>query len=262
VFSTKSGEQLARFANEEAATYSGGIAVTFDGDQVHYRPPGGGEAFLHSIGETAAVWREGDLLSVTGSLVAIPTQWFNPFRGGGGAFAVTTKYRGEALIAGRPADGFFAHETHFFPPGQNFMASPFGWGGREVHWGHMATAFDDGSFIDASLAYGADGWGFAMLTDEHGVFHSTTDIEISADVRANGYPERIDYRFLDQSWCWQIDPKGERADVQSTGIIGAEGVLTRVGETRRVVAAMGTIDWWRDGRAAMVPRGSPAAGGA
>ena len=87
------------------------------------------------------------------------------------------------------------------------MASPFGWGGREIHWGHMATAFDDGSVIDASLACGADGWGFAMLTDETGVFHSTTDVEVSADVRPNGYPERIVYRFLDQEWCWRIDPK-------------------------------------------------------
>jgi hypothetical protein len=254
VFSTKGEKRLARIPNEEASTYSGGIAVTSDADQVHFQPPGGGSAFRHSIGEAEAVWEEGDLLFVKGSLAAIPTQWFNPWRGGGGAYALTAKFRGTALIAGQPAEGFFAHETHFFPPGQNFMASPFGWGGREIHWGHMATAFDDGSVIDASLACGADGWGFAMLTDERGVFHSTTDVEVSADVRPNGYPERIVYRFLDQEWCWQIDPKGERADVQSNGMIGAEGTLTRLGETRRVVAAMGTIDWWCDGRAAVIPR--------
>jgi hypothetical protein len=253
VFSTKGGKRLARAPDDEAATYAGGVTTRLDGGQVVFRPVGRG-GFRHSIGEEGAAWEEGALLSAKGSLIATPTQWYNPWRGGGGAYALTAKFRGKALIGGEAADGFFAHETHFFPPGLNFMNSPFGWGGREIHWGHMATAFEDGTVVDASLAFGADGWAFALLTDENGVFHSTTEVEYSADVRPNGYPERIVYRFLGQEWIWRIDPKGERADVQSNGMIGAEGVLKREGETRRVVAAMGTIDWWRDGRAAAVPR--------
>jgi hypothetical protein len=152
-------------------------------------------------------------------------------------------------VFGEDADGFFAHETHYFPSGRNFFDSPYGWGGREIHWGHFATAFEDGSSVDASLAYGPDGWGFALLFDEQGRMHVSTAIEIEAEVRANGYPERIVYHFLDQVWEWRIEPNGERAATRTNGLVGAEGILRRPGDTRRVVAAQGTIDWWLDRRA-------------
>jgi len=69
-------------------------------------------------------------------------------------------------------------------------------------------------------------------------------------VRPNGYPERILYRFADQEWIWQIADRAERADIYDMpGIpLGAEGVLKRCGHDRKVVTAMGSIDWWRDGR--------------
>ncbi|MFN8628600.1 MAG: hypothetical protein U0587_21855 [Candidatus Binatia bacterium] len=188
------------------------------------------------------------MLSVSGAVVASPTQWFNPWRTGGGGYAVTMKFRAPGTVLGIPGDGFFAHEVHFFPNNRNFVNSPYGWGGREIHWGHMATAYRDGTMIDASLAVGADGWGFALLTDETGSLRVTTELEVRADVRPNGYPERILYRFMGEEWLWRIAPNGERANVESGGLLGAEGIFGRLGDERPVVAAMGTIDWWRDGR--------------
>jgi len=248
VFSTRGQQQLVRLESQEAETYRGGMATRCEGSRVTFAPPGGGDAFYHAIDGEAAIWREGDLLSATGVRAAPATQWYNPWRDGGGALCVTTKFRAKAEIFGEPADGFFAHEVHYFPRGRNFFDSPYGWGGREIHWGHMATAFEDGTSIDASLAYGTDGWGFAMLTDEHGDLSATTQINIEAELRPNGYPERIYYRFPDHTWIWQIEPKGERAATRGQGIIGAEGILRREGDTRRTIAAMGTIDWWIDGR--------------
>lgn len=248
VFSTRGKDQLVRQDAEEARTYRGGLATRCDGARVTFTPPGTDADFFHAIDDEAAIWREGDLLHATGLRSAPATQWYNPWRDGGGALCVTTKFRAKAEVFGEPADGFFAHEVHYFPRGRDFFDSPYGWGGREVHWGHMATAFEDGAVIDASLAYGPDGWGFAMLTDERGKVSTTTQITIEAELRASGYPERIHYHFLDQNWIWQIEPKGERAATRSQGIVGAEGILRREGDTRRAVAAMGTIDWWLDGR--------------
>ena len=109
--------------------------------------------------------------------------------------------------------------------------------------------------VDASMAIGLDGWGFALVTDEKGQFFATTDLEVFADVRPNGYPERILYRFLGQEWDWKITPHGERPEVMPGGMgpLGAEGIFSRVGEKRKVVASMGTIDWWKDGREETVP---------
>lgn len=254
LFSTRDANQLVRREAEEAKTYRGGIATRCDGARVSFAPPGGDGAFYHAIDNDHATWREGALLAVEGVRCAPATQWYNPWRDGGGALAVTTKFRARGEIFGEPADGFFAHEVHYFPQGRDFFDSPYGWGGREVHWGHMATAFEDGTSIDASLAFGPDGWGFAMIADETGALHVSTDVRIEAELRSSGYPERIYYKFLDQTWIWQIEPNGERAATRASGIVGAEGVLRRAGDTRKAIAAMGTIDWWLDGRGASVVR--------
>lgn len=247
VFSTRAGGQLERQEAEEELTWRGPVQTRCVGDEVVFAPPGG-KGFLHVIGEEGAAWREDGLLDVRGVKSAPATQWYNPWRDGGGGLAVTTKFRASGTVLGEAAEGFFAHEVHYFPQGHDFFNSPYGWGGREVHWGHMATAFEDGTVIDASLACGPDGWGFAMVLDEEGRFHASTEIEVEAQVRPSGYPERIAYRFLGQTWVWEIAPNGERAATRSSGIVGAEGILRREGDTRRAVAAMGTIDWWLDGR--------------
>jgi len=252
VFSTEGSDRLSRLGDDKAPVYRGGLSTQAFGDRVQIASHDG-SVFRHNIDVNTASWDEGTFLSCSGDLIAPATNWFNPWRTGGGGYAITAKFRGKATVFGKEAEGFFAHESHFFPAGMDFMASPYGLGGREIHWGHMATVFEDGSVIDASLAYGADGWGFAMLTDENGRFYATNEIEIGANVRPNGYPELITYRFLDQTWCWRIDPKGERDDVMPGGVIGAEGVLIRANETRRVKGAMGTIDWWKDGRDLEVP---------
>jgi hypothetical protein len=248
VFSNRGQHQLVRLSEKEETLYRGNVATRCDGTSVTFAPTGDAP-FRHRFDGNNAAWTEGELLNAHGVRAAPATQWYNPWRDGGGGLAVTVNFRATATVSGEPAQGFFAHEVHYFPRGRDFMDSPYGWGGREVHWGHMATAFEDGSQISASLAFGPDGWGFALLFDEQGKLHASTDVAGEAELRSNGYPQRITYRFLGQTWVWEIEPAGERATTHASGIIGAEGVLRRIGDTRRVTAAMGTIDWWLDGRA-------------
>jgi hypothetical protein len=163
VFSTRDAERLSRLGEDKAPVYRGGLRTACEGQRVRIASPDD-HHFSHAIDARSSSWDEGDLLSCSGDLIAPATHWYNPWRTGGGGYAITAKFRGKATVFGQPAEGFFAHESHFFPAGMNFMASPYGYGGREIHWGHMATVFEDGSVIDASLAYGPDGRGFALLT--------------------------------------------------------------------------------------------------
>jgi len=251
VFSTRGASQLLRLADKEALTYKGGVITRCDRGGVSFAPASA-KGFHHWIGAETAEWREDALLSVAGVRSAQATQWYNPWRDGGGAYCVTTKFRADGVVFGEPATGFFAHEVHYFPRDRDFINSPFGFGGREIMWGHMATEFADGQSIDASLAIGADGWGFALVQDERGTLHVSTEVTAEAIVRASGLPEQVTFKFLDQCWIWRIEPKGERAITRPGGLVGAEGVLRRAGDTREVRAAMGTIDWWLDGRAAAI----------
>jgi hypothetical protein len=179
-------------------------------------------------------------------------QWFGAW-GDGACLVVTGKYRARGTFLGRAVEGFVAHEIHYFSPGASWLESPYG-RGREFCWQQIANEYDDGTMAAATFACGADGWGFAMLHDESGAFHATADVEATATVGPNGYPETVTYRFLDQSWTWRIDPRGERAPLAPGPLIGADGTCTRDGDDRSVRYSMGSSDWWTDGRAAAIIR--------
>jgi hypothetical protein len=205
-------------------------------------------------------WTDGEFLAVSGSALGPAVQWFNTWESGS-CYAVTGKYRTRGTFMGKPVEGFVGHEIHYFPPDATWYSSPYGQG-REICWQQAANEYDDGSTIQATFAFGADGWGFAMVHDEHGAFHCTTDVEVEATVRPSGYPETITYRFLDQAWEWRIDPQGERPLLGGghAPMRGADGTYRRVGDERAVRYSMGNSDWWTDGRAdaIIVSRGSPA----
>lgn len=99
--------------------------------------------------------------------------------------------------------------------------------------------------VQATFAYGAEGWGFAMVHD-NGNFVSSTDVQVEATVRPNGYPQTLRYEFAGQSWTWRIDPQGERPALAGIAMLGADGICTRDGDTRAVRYSMGNSDWWTD----------------
>jgi hypothetical protein len=194
------------------------------------------------------VWSDGDLLEVTGTQIAPAIQWFNSWPEGG-CFSATAKYRSEGRFLGRDVQGFVGHEIHYMPSGRSWMDSPYGLG-REICWQQIANEYDDGSIEQATFAIGADGWGFALVHDQDGVFHSSTDVVAEAEILDNGCPSRVTYRFDDQAWTWRLDRQGQRARTIPTAPLGADGTCVREQEQRGVRYSMGNSDWWTDGRAA------------
>ena len=248
LFSSRGGRMLEH-APEEEQLYAGPVRTTSVGGTVRFegsdqRLP----RLLYEWSPQGVRWVEGEIADLRGEALCPATQWLNPWRDGG-AYVVCSNYRLRGRLLGQDLEGFAIHEIHYFPHGRSFFDSPFGWGGRETTWGHMVTEFEDGTTIVANLAVGADGWGFAFLFDENGKCHATTEISARAHVRPSGFAERIEYSFLGQEWIWEATRDGERAPTVGGGHVGGEGVLKRKGETRRVVRALGTIDWWLDGRA-------------
>jgi hypothetical protein len=247
LFTSAPGRHLERHAEADHALWSGVVTTTQHGDgvTVESTDEGSDSAFVFSHQPEGCGWRELGYLDVTGSVLGPGMQWFNTWDGGA-CFSATAKYRSKGTFLGRTVEGFVGHEIHYFTPGSDWMASPYA-AGREICWQQVANEYDDGSIVQATFACGADGWGFAMVED--GTFQCSTDVDVEARVRANGYPEQITYRFLDQSWTWRIDPQGERAMIAPGPMRGADGTCTRDGDDRLVRHSMGNSDWWVDGRA-------------
>ena len=256
VFVAEPGGQLERDADTTAALWSGASVIERADDTVTFRSIDAesrqGFEFVHSDG--GCTWDDGETLSVVCTSLGPAMQWYSTWPGGA-CFSATGKYRSSGTLLGRPVEGFVGHEIHYFTVGADWMNSPFGQG-REICWQQLANEYTDGTTIQATFAYGNDGWGFAMLHDEQGEFHSTTDVTAEATVRDNGYPESITYRFLDQSWTWRIDPQGERAMLFPGPMRGADGTCRRDGDDREVRYSMGNSDWWTDGRADRIIRRS------
>jgi hypothetical protein len=252
IFAARPGGQLER-DNAEHDLWAGRIAIDRSGDVVTFRSVEADESssFAYTSEPDACRWTEAEVLAVSGRSIGPAVQWFNTWTGGA-CLTLTAKYRSSGTIIGRRVEGFSGHEIHYFSPGANWMQSPFG-AGREFCWQHVANEYDDGSIVQATFASGADGWGFAMV-HEDGTFVASTEVDAEATVRANGHPETITYRFLDQTWTWRIDPQGERAEIGSGAMIGADGTCQRDGDPREVRLSMGNSDWWTDGRATPIVR--------
>jgi len=256
LFVAEPGGQLARDERATDAMWSAATVIERAGDAVSFRSVGAAtsSAFEYAHTEGGCSWTDGEALSVTGTSLGPAIQWYSTWPGGA-CFSATGKYRSRGMLLGRAVEGFVGHEIHYFSAGADWMNSPFG-RGREICWQQLANEYVDGTTIQATFAYGADGWGFAMLHDEHGDFHATTQVTAEATVRENGYPESIRYRFLDQSWTWRIDPQGERAMLFPGPMRGADGTCRRDGDDREVRHSMGNSDWWTDGRADPIIRPS------
>jgi hypothetical protein len=250
LFTSEPGGQLTQHLGADHELWAGPIAIDRGGEYVRFESEGAEHAhrfeFRHE--PDGCAWTDGEFLSVAGTAVGPGVHWFNTWDGGA-SYAITGKYRVRGTFLGRPVEGFVGHEIHYFPSDSTWQTSPYGQG-REICWQQVANEYDDGSMVQATFGYGTDGWGFAMVHDEHGAFHCTTDVEVEATVRANGYPETIRYRFLDESWTWRIDPQGERPRLApDQTMLGADGTYTRDGDDRAVRYSMGNSDWWLDGRA-------------
>ena len=259
VFEAIPGGQLQRSPETESGLYRGLLDIIRADEDVVFDAKEHPELFSYRHQPSSCAWKDGDILDVTGSQFAPAIQWFDSWPKGGGCFSATAKYRSQGQVLGRAVQGFVGHEIHYMPAGVSWMDSPYG-RGREICWQQIANEYEDGSVEQATFAVGADGWGFALIHDENGVFHSSTQVTADAEVGDNGYPARVTYRFDDQVWTWTLDPQGERARTIPHAPLGADGTCTREDETRAVLLNMGNSDWWSDGRADPLLSGPTAVG--
>jgi hypothetical protein len=246
LFATTGAGQLSQLAT---TLHQGPITIDREGEQVSFRAPPGapGTAFSFTQGSEGCRWEEGDNLAMDGSALGPGMQWFNPWREGGGCFTATLKFASQGTFLEEPLVGFIGHEIHYMPAGRNWFNTRYGQG-MEICWQQIANEYEDGTFVQATFGYGTEGWRFAMIHDELGGFRATTDVQIDADVRPNGYPERITYTLPSERWTWTIDLHGERAKTIDGAPLGADGTCRREGDNRTIVRSLGNSDWWDDGR--------------
>lgn len=231
-------------------TLNGGEHLT-EGAKIHYPgEPGGRNSEPLRLLQTAdsIVWEEGELMSLSGPLLA-GLQWYAPM-GDVGMLFTAHPHRVSGTFLDKKVEGFLFNDQIYHPPGVNFAASPFF---ASVHVALVTggTEYDDGTVEAFQIGLGRDRFAFALIVDQSGIVHQTTNITGVMDRDEQGFPSHITWDIDGAAWEWIADPaypirglSGETLE-RDSGIPtyrGSEGRVRRVGDTRKPVAWMGYVE--------------------
>lgn len=252
VISAPDGDTLAPHPRAADSMRGGTLRYEADADHFEIRPSRVkgtfGEPFSLTMSRDETIWDEGDLLHLTGRIVGdCGVQWHDPCRDGGDLY-VSHMLRASGTFLGEHVEGFFAVDQQHLVPGTIWRQTPY-WKRLEVAWHTNGVEYDDGAIEAGQLCHGGDDWGFALIVNQDGPLVITRDIVGEPHFGADGFPERVDYLIEGEKWAWTAIPgTGMTGYAAGTDYRPADGITTRVGETRKVVASSGWIDAFSDGR--------------
>ena len=196
------------------------------------------ESFELQVTSTGSRWKEGRLLDLTGRYVSsCALQWLTPLENGA-HMQVYQMQRASGTILGEPVEGFYDITPIYSSPGTTYFNTL---GGRYQTWTSFGTEYEDGTMEVGQLCASDGDWCFALVADRNGPVVLTTDVSARSSFDDNGYPQRTIYDIAGEQWEWVAMDGGGlyRGPEWKAPIQQAEGYVRRVGETRRIVTALG-----------------------
>jgi hypothetical protein len=180
-----------------------------------------GEPFSYRQRVDGGEWDEGELLSLTGTAIGPGLQWYDPWIGGGGMYCSHLN-RATGRILGRDVEGFYGYDQLYLPSGMTWNMGPY-FNRIHIAWHAFMNEYEDGSFEVGQIGYGAEDWGFAMITTQDGPTVMTTKVEAEFVLDENGFAERCLYHFDGIEWEWIADPHGKMTMMGSGAGSGVGG---------------------------------------
>jgi hypothetical protein len=220
----------------------------------HNPDPGGWSSEPLRLVESSdhGVWHEGDILNLSGPLIA-GFQWYVPGPDGGTYFT-SHPHRASGTYLGEPVEGFFLHDQIYLPRGVNYPTSPF-WSSVHIALVSGGTEYEDGTIEVFQIGLGKDRFAFALIANQDGVIHQTTNVSAVIDRDEKWFPTHIVWDVDGDQWEWIPDKVPEllgysgELSAEAASIPGyraSEGQVRRVGDTRHPVAWMAYVEAFSD----------------
>jgi hypothetical protein len=216
----------------------------------HNPEPGGWSSEPLRLVESAehGVWHEGDVLSLSGPLIA-GFQWYVP-ADDGGTYFTCHPHRASGTYLGKRVEGFFLHDQIYLPRGVTYPSSPF-WSSVHIALVSGGTEYEDGTIEVFQIGLGRDRFAFALIANQDGVIHQTTNVSAVMERDEVWYPTHISWDIDGDQWEWIPDEApeilaygaelfGEAAEIP--GYRASEGRVRKVGDTREPVAWMAYVE--------------------
>jgi hypothetical protein len=197
---------------------------------------GGAEPFELSIALGSIRWSEGAILDLAGGEVEPGLQWWLPASPEHESMRYASRiFKVTGLCDGVDVDGFVGcDEVHLAPGRQNYIDDPITATHLSGAWCTWAAAYDDGTVEAGHVAFGRDGFGFALRADGSSA-RTTTRVSGVAECNDLGCPIRVTFDIDGAPWEFTADRRGCPVEPLPGPVRQAEGWFRRVGETRRPV---------------------------
>ena len=187
-------------------------------------------------------YHEGDHLAFEGRRIGPGMQVYVP-SGPSPLFYSSLQHRVSGTAFGKEATGFLWLDQCYLPPGVTWRNSSY-FAGVELAWTPFGTEYEDGSVEMGHIAYGADGFNFAFVSEQDpqgttSLLHCSSDVQARDIVyKDNTFPDSMTYLADGQEWLWTHVEDGELPEMASGHDFyrSSEGYLRRAGETRKPVA--------------------------
>lgn len=219
---------------------SDGAIVQRRGDVMHLQAGANprGKGWQADVGVNALAWQEDDVLSFTGKAILPALQWYLIERDEGTLYG-SMMYEATGTVQGEAVHGFIFFEQSHMAEGGVLYAHRDTLVGKAVEncWYSWGTRWDDGSVEVGHFICGNDRAGFGMATDGKTLTLCTSDATAVVTRAEDGYwHDGIRINAGGEQWEIIPDARGRQVDMAKMANPQQEGLVRRVGETRKPVA--------------------------
>jgi hypothetical protein len=242
MFQTNRGDPDLHFNLEvmKNAGVSDGYTLNASDDRVSYRSGAEpkGNAWSIDVFPDALEWREDQVLDLKGTMIPLALQWYLIDREDS-LFYSSRNFRVSGEVMGEPVEGFIFLDQVYMPEGGRLYAHRDSLMGQaiEVCWFSWGTEWDDGTIEIGHFLGGNDRAAFGMATDGKTLTLLTNDVSVDVKRDEAGYwHDGIAIDAGGERWEIVPDPRGRQVDMMQLANPQQEGLVRRVGETRKPVA--------------------------
>lgn len=230
------GQQHFDVAAMRASASGAGLLVDRTSDAVVYRASGDRD-MLVEVSPSALHWREEDVLDLQGELVGSGLHWYLPGRDLG-MYYTSQIYEVAGTIYGEKVTGFVPFDPVYMADGAALYAEKDILEGEQLclTWYTWGTRWDDGTVEVGHTLSGHDQFGLCVATDADGLTVQTSNVEAEYEWAPNEYNvERVAFDVDGEPWEFVADPRGVQPDMGRIPNPQQEGLMRRVGDTRKPV---------------------------
>lgn len=224
----------------KAAGVSDGYETKRTADSLTFAkaPAAEGKPWSVALTTTTMDWQEEGVFSLRGTMLPLALQWYLIDRDDS-LYYGSRNYHVVGTVKGEPVEGFIFIEQPYMPEGGRLYAHRDSLMGQkiEICWYSWGTRWDDGSIECGHFIGGNDRAGFGMAAQGDKITLLTSAVTAEVNRASDGYwHDGIRLDANGEAWEIVADPRGRQVDMNQLANPQQEGLVRRVGETRKPVA--------------------------